>query len=114
MVSRRGFLKLVTAWGASLALPASVIASGPESGAVTLVLYEIDEDAIGRAMTLGAPVRGLDGQGSVPVTLDMAALWQAVRLEDDRGRSWYTLDGSHWTHGPLSFDVELGNDDDAD
>ena len=114
MVSRRDFLKLATALGASLALPASVSASGPEPEPVTLVLCEIDEDAIGWAMAFGTPVRGPDGQGSVAVTLDVAAMWQAVRLEDDRGRSWHTQDGAHWTCGPLSFDVELGDDGDTD
>ena len=114
MLNRRDFLKLATALGATLALPASVLASGPESEPVTLVLCEIDEEAVGRAMTIGAPVRATNGQASVAVTLDMAVMWQAVRLEDDRGRSWHTRDGSHWTHGPLSFDVGMGNDDDTD
>ena len=93
-ITRRGFLKLLTVTTAALALPISIV------GETLRLEVAVDEDKLKEAMTIKV------GNGHAAVTLDQAAMWQAVSATDQRGRVWTTPDGKAWSCEADSFVLE--------
>jgi len=79
---------------AALALPIAIV------GETLRLEVELDEDKLKEAMTIKM------GKGHAAVTLDQAAMWQAVSAIDQRGRVWTTPDGKAWSCGADSFTLE--------
>ena len=101
-ITRRDFLKLLTATTAALALPISVV------GETLHLDVEVDEAKLKEAMTVsvgrGSP--SIYGNMGLTVTLDQAKMWQAVSATDQRGRVWITTGGETWSCGSDSFTLE--------
>lgn len=93
-ITRRDFLKLLTATAAALALPIAIV------GETLHLDVEVNEDKLKEAMTITL------GNGHAAVTLDQATMWQAVSATDQRGRVWTTPDGKAWSCGADSFTLE--------
>ena len=93
-ITRRDFLKLLTATTAALALPISIV------GETLRLEVAVDEDKLKEAMTIKV------GNGHAAVTLDQGKMWQAVSATDQRGRVWTTPDGKAWSCGADSFVLE--------
>ena len=93
-ITRRDFLKLLTATTAALTLPIAIV------GETLHLEVELDEDKLKEAMTINM------GKGHAAVTLDQAKMWQAVSATDQRGRVWTTPDGKAWSCGADSFTLE--------
>jgi len=93
-ITRRDFLKLLTATTAALALPIAIV------GETLHLEVGVDEDKLKEAMTIKM------GKGHATVTLDQAKMWQAVSAIDQRGRVWTTPDGKAWSCEADSFTLE--------
>ena len=93
-ITRRDFLKLLTATTAALTLPIAIV------GQTLHLKVELDEDKLKEAMTVKV------GNGHATVTLDQAKMWQAMSATDQRGRVWTTPDGKAWSCGADSFTLE--------
>lgn len=103
-LTRREFMKLTAALGASLALPASVLSGcGAE---IVFTDIRFDDAAFEEALTLGPICRGAGCQAGIKAHLDMDKVWRAVMLIDNSGGVWRTEDGGQtWSDGRLSFEV---------
>jgi len=105
-MDRREFLKICAAMGLTVGIP-GIVSVNCEPGVqlVELVSYDIDDRKLQEAIT----VRGIrvaeDGIGWADCSLDTIKAWQAVTLEDSRGRTWATEDGERWTCGKEWFEV---------
>ena len=93
-ITRRDFLKLLTATTAALALPIAIV------GETLRLEVAVDEDKLKEAMAVKM------GKGHATVTLDQGKMWQAVSAIDQRGRVWTTPDGKAWSCGADSFVLE--------
>ena len=91
-ITRRDFLKLVTATAAAFAVP--VIAESQQRLELTA---EVDEAKLEEAMTITL------GKSHANVEFDTAKMWQAVSATDQWGRHWTTPDGKVWSCGEDSF-----------
>ena len=96
-ITRRDFLKLLTATTAALALPIAVV------GETLRLDVEVDEAKLKEAISVGRGSPSISGNMGLTATLDQAKMWQAVSATDQRGRVWTTPDGKAWSCGADSF-----------
>ena len=102
-MDRREFLKTCAAMGLTVGIPGLVsVNCEPGVQLVKLVSYDIDDRKLQEAITVGA-VNIREGKAWADCSLDTTKAWQAVTLEDSRGRTWATEDGERWTCGKEWF-----------
>ena len=123
-ITRRDFLKLLTATTAALVLPIAIV------GETLHLDIEVDEDKLKEAISI-KPWGGYVAEAIVydqalsnadiaevhnylskkhnvtlRAELDQGKMWQAVSAIDQRGRVWTTPDGKAWSCGADSFTLE--------